>query len=101
MRYKKILFILTVLLIAAFSGQAFSATYTYDNLNRLRSVNYGDGNIAGYGYDAAGNRISMSVYSGLQGFANINSGAISTLSTSVTLSITAIDSLVGWAVPTI
>ena len=43
MRYKKILFILTVILIAALSGQAFSATYTYYNLNRLISVDYGDG----------------------------------------------------------
>ena len=37
------------------SGQ--SVTYTYDALNRLIKVDYGDGNVVNYTYDQAGNRI--------------------------------------------
>jgi YD repeat-containing protein len=78
MRYKKILFILTVILIAGFSGQAFSATYTYDNLNRLISVDYGNGTVANYTYDAAGDRTSMVVNIDCQGSITINGDAAST-----------------------
>lgn len=93
MRYKKILFILSIILIAAFSGQAFSATYTYDNLNRLISVDYGNGTIANYTYDPAGNMISMSATTPLSGSITINGGATSTNSTSVTLTLSATDTL--------
>ena len=38
-------------------SSAQSATYTYDALNRLILVEYGDGNVIWYIYDQAGNRI--------------------------------------------
>lgn len=41
--------------------QAFSQTYTYDNLNRLTKVVYGNGVTVTYGYDALGNRTSKKV----------------------------------------
>ncbi len=52
MRYKNILFLLAILITLVFSGQAFSATYTYDNSNRLISVDYGNGTVLNYTYDA-------------------------------------------------
>jgi len=36
---------------------AASATYTYDDLNRLRSIEYGDGTVIQYSYDEVGNRV--------------------------------------------
>ena len=33
-------------------------TYTYDSLNHLKTVNYGDGQTQTYGFDAMGNRLS-------------------------------------------
>ena len=38
-------------------SSAQSVTYTYDALNRLILVTYGDGNVIQYIYDQAGNRI--------------------------------------------
>ena len=32
--------------------------YTYDDLNRLSTVNYGDGETQSYGFDPMGNRLS-------------------------------------------
>lgn len=89
MRYKKILFILAIILLAAFSGQAYAATYTYDNLNRLISIDYGNGTFANYTYDPAGNTISLAVTTPLSGSVTINGGATSTTSTSVTLTLSA------------
>ncbi len=37
------------------------ATYTYDELNRLTKVKYGNGVTVSYNYDALGNRISKKV----------------------------------------
>jgi YD repeat-containing protein len=38
-----------------------TVNYTYDNLNRLTKVAYGNGNTEEFTYDAAGNRLSLSV----------------------------------------
>src|SRR3972149_7792610 len=38
---------------------AATITYTYDNLNRLTKVDYGNGTTTEYTYDAAGNRITL------------------------------------------
>lgn len=40
---------------------AGTAQYTYDNLNRLVQVQYDDGTIIQYTYDAAGNRLTKKV----------------------------------------
>lgn len=41
--------------------QTFAQTYTYDNLNRLTKVVYGNGVTVTYGYDVMGNRTSKTV----------------------------------------
>lgn len=38
---------------------ADTATYTYDNLGRLKTVTYANGTIISYSYDPAGNRTSV------------------------------------------
>ncbi len=38
---------------------ADTATYTYDNLGRLKTVTYANGTVITYNYDAAGNRTSI------------------------------------------
>ncbi|MBI5750460.1 MAG: RHS repeat protein [Nitrospinae bacterium] len=52
-------FILTLVVIQRVS--AATVTYTYDNLNRITSVDYGNGNIEEYTYDEAGNRLTLTV----------------------------------------
>jgi YD repeat-containing protein len=47
-----------------------ATTNTYDSLNRLTSVTYGNGTIINYSYDAAGNMISRTVASGVVEFYN-------------------------------
>lgn len=42
-------------------SHAATVTYTYDSLNRVTSVDYGDGATEGYTYDTAGNRATMIV----------------------------------------
>ncbi len=44
--------------------QTFAQTYTYDNLNRLTKVAYGNGVTITYGYDGLGNRTSKKVTGG-------------------------------------
>ena len=55
-----------MLSVAALSGLqpavAGGVSYAYDSLNRLTNVDYGNGTIISYTYDAAGNRMT---YSGL------------------------------------
>lgn len=49
-----------ILIMAVLSGSSASAaTCVYDDLNRLTEVNYGNGQIIRYAYDATGNRITM------------------------------------------
>jgi YD repeat-containing protein len=59
---------LFILLIT--SGQASTAQYTYDNLNRLVQVQYDDGTIIQYTYDTAGNRLAKEVTASAQGSAS-------------------------------
>jgi YD repeat-containing protein len=52
----------------AFAAWCFIATntvaagisYNYDSLNRLTNVDYGNGSVISYTYDAAGNRLTYS-----------------------------------------
>lgn len=43
-------------LISGFAALADSINYTYDDLNRLRKVDYGNGYVIEYDYDEVGNR---------------------------------------------
>ncbi len=53
----------TILLVTGtlWQAQAATVTYTYDSLNRVTSVDYGDGATEDYTYDAAGNRLTIMV----------------------------------------
>lgn len=53
-----------LLMLAFFSlASAATVTYTYDSLNRVTSVDYGNGFTEDYTYDAAGNRLTLTVSS--------------------------------------
>lgn len=58
---KSIVSIIFFILFLIASGHAATAKYTYDNLNRLIQVQYDDGTIIQYTYDAAGNRTARQV----------------------------------------
>ena len=47
---------LTILLLSPLS---WAITYSYDGLNRLTAVDYGNGTSQTYSYDAAGNLLAM------------------------------------------
>lgn len=60
---------------------AHAATYTYDDLNRLTSVDYENGQTITYTYDAGGNLLSVTIaaapvtiYGDVNGDSRINSG---------------------------
>lgn len=50
---------LIVSLLLTTTQSCFGATYTYDFLNRLTAVDYGNGTSLAYTYDSAGNLLSM------------------------------------------
>src|ERR1039458_367185 len=41
-------------------ANVFAVSYSYDSLNRLTNVDYGNGSVISYTYDAAGNRLTYS-----------------------------------------
>ena len=47
------------ILITGLVSYAGTKNYTYDSLNRLKKVDYGNGKSITYTYDAAGNRLTM------------------------------------------
>lgn len=55
------LIIILVIVISSAISSAETITYTYDDLNRLIKVEYGNGTRITYTYDAAGNRLTMNV----------------------------------------
>ena len=44
----------------AAGSNVFGVSYSYDSLNRLTNVNYGNGSVISYTYDPAGNRLTYS-----------------------------------------
>jgi len=60
-KYKILIRLLSVVIILITSIDSFAGakTYTYDSLNRLKKVDYGNGKSITYTYDAAGNRLTM------------------------------------------
>ncbi len=44
----------------ATSSNVFGVSYSYDSLNRLTNVDYGNGSVISYTYDPAGNRLTYS-----------------------------------------
>jgi YD repeat-containing protein len=52
--------LILALLLVARSAIAGQVLYLYDSLNRLTDVDYGNGSIISYTYDAAGNRLTYS-----------------------------------------
>lgn len=42
-------------------GWSYAATYTYDELNRLKTVTYGNGQVVSYSYDAGGSLLSAAI----------------------------------------
>ncbi|MBI1912826.1 MAG: hypothetical protein HYS21_12605 [Deltaproteobacteria bacterium] len=93
MKSKNIISLFLFLIAILFSGPALSATYTYDNANRLMNIDHGNGIVVNYIYDANGNMISTSVndVASPTGSVIINSGAVSTTSATVTLTLSASD----------
>lgn len=53
-----------LLLAGAMPAMAGTTTYKYDALGRVTEVDYPDGSIVYYAYDAAGNRISTTRHAG-------------------------------------
>jgi len=72
---------------------ARNMTYTYDNINRIKQVDYGNGTIVDYSYDLAGNRLSQKITAATAstGSIKINGGASYTNSNSVVLNLSATD----------
>jgi YD repeat-containing protein len=61
----KMRIVFTVTIIAAWmllvvNASGAGVTYSYDSLNRLTNVDYGNGSVISYTYDAVGNRLSYS-----------------------------------------
>src|ERR1022692_4660812 len=52
--------ITALLLLITVGAVASSVLYSYDSLDRLTNVDYGDGSVIGYTYDPAGNRLTYS-----------------------------------------
>jgi len=60
MQIRQLLFAVAALCLSALAS---AETYTYDALNRLTAVDYGNGTTIAYTYDAAGNRLSSAATS--------------------------------------
>jgi YD repeat-containing protein len=52
--------ILVLAITCIFNVCAGNVTYSYDSLNRLTNVDYGNGSVISYNYDPAGNRLTYS-----------------------------------------
>ena len=84
---------ITLFLIPVITSHAETINYTYDELNRLIRVEYGDGTTIQYTYDKAGNRQQKTIIDDVPptGTITINSGAAFTNNTNVTLTLSCSD----------
>ncbi|WP_298438779.1 chitobiase/beta-hexosaminidase C-terminal domain-containing protein [Geobacter sp.] len=90
------LLIIVISMVSASMAAAAVATYTYDELNRLKRVDYDDGTYIDYTYDEIGNRLTTATNAQSDttppmGAVIINGGAAATNSPAVTLSLTCND----------
>ena len=56
-----ILPIILIFFISVIASYGESVQYSYDELNRLIQIRYGDGTVINYSYDQAGNRIAETI----------------------------------------
>lgn len=70
---KLIIAVLLATVFFCYQASAATITYSYDNLNRLKKMDYGNGMTIEYSYDAAGNRLTL-----------VSVGDITTPDTSIT-----------------
>lgn len=58
---RRIIYILVIMFAVFNASTSTTASYTYDNLNRLKKVTYSNGVTVNYTYDALGNRTKKTV----------------------------------------
>ncbi len=90
------LVVMSLIVISFNTSYTETATYIYDELNRLIGVIYEDGTGVFYTYDASGNRITLASYPDTvppTGTITINSGAAVTYNPAVTLTLTCSDNV--------
>jgi len=79
LRNRKLLVFIILALVSITCYPSFSEAinYTYDDLNRLRSVEYDDGSSVGYIYDEVGNLVQTSTtpVSWLLSISNVGTGS--------------------------
>jgi len=56
--------IITLLFFSSLPSFAATITYESDALNRLQTVNYGNGSLETYAHDGTGNRTSLAIAAG-------------------------------------
>ena len=63
LRGKSLTWLYAILFVLVCCSTSFgaTATCTYDSLNRITKVDYGNGNIEEYTYDGVGNRLTLTV----------------------------------------
>jgi hypothetical protein len=86
---RRALCVLFVGLLASATASAAGATYTYDNLGRLKSVAYDDGTSVTYNLDSAGNRTSVATVLPL-GMLQLNASSYSIGEAAASLTVTVI-----------
>lgn len=57
-KHRALTVLILIILIIPIASFAENMNYVYDNLNRLKSIEYGNGTMIVYPYDEVGNRLS-------------------------------------------
>ena len=58
---------MVAVIIFMIAAPVYAETYEYDELNRLKKVNYDNGTVIEYSYDAAGNLLTSTTIPGSEG----------------------------------